>query len=143
MLPRGPYYPRWRQELGLPDMAYGAFGENFTVAHQDETTVCIGDTYRVGEAIVQVSQPRQPCWKPARRWRVKDLALRMQQEGRTGWYFGCYKKGASSKVMFSPCWSALFLNGRQREPTTSCTGAGTTRRPAPSLPRAHSYPRRG
>lgn len=87
------HYPSWRRELGRPDMAYGAFGENFTIAHQDETTVCIGDTYQVGEAVVQVSQPRQPCWKPARRWRVKDLALRMQREGRTGWYLRVLQEG--------------------------------------------------
>ena len=47
----------------------------------------------VGEAIVQVSQPRQPCWKPARRFRLKDLALRTQQTGRTGWYFRVLQEG--------------------------------------------------
>ena len=54
---------------------------------QDETDVCIGDVYRVGEAVAQVSQPRQPCWKLARRWRLKSLALTTQETGRTGWYF--------------------------------------------------------
>lgn len=87
------HYNAWQRELGRPDLTYGGLGENFTVENQDETTVCIGDTYRVGEALVQVSQPRQPCWKPARRWRVKDLAFRMQVEGRTGWYFRVLKEG--------------------------------------------------
>jgi len=60
------HYPAWQRELQRADLTYGAFGENFTVEGQTEETVCIGDTYRVGDAVVQVSQPRQPCWKPAR-----------------------------------------------------------------------------
>lgn len=47
----------------------------------------------MGESLVQVSQPRQPCWKLARRWSVKDLALQVQQTGRTGWYFRVLREG--------------------------------------------------
>jgi MOSC domain-containing protein YiiM len=89
----GDHYPAWRTELALPDMPYGAFGENFTIAGQDETTVCIGDTYAIGEAIVQVSQPRGPCWKLARRWRIKDLTARVQRSGRAGWYLRVLREG--------------------------------------------------
>ncbi len=46
-----------------------------------------------GQAITQVSQPRQPCWKPARRWKIKDLAIQIQQQGMTGWYFRVLKEG--------------------------------------------------
>jgi MOSC domain-containing protein YiiM len=88
------HYPRWQKELGLPRFFHGATGENFVIAHQTEESVCIGDTYRIGKAVVQVSQPRQPCWKPARRWNVPDLALRMQNTGRTGWYFRVLEEGA-------------------------------------------------
>ena len=49
------------------------FGENFAVRNQTESDVCIGDIFQIGEVKVQVSQPRQPCWKPARRWKVKSL----------------------------------------------------------------------
>lgn len=87
------HYPAWREELGLPEMAYGGFGENFTVDCITEADLCIGDTYTVGEALVQVSQPRQPCWKLARRWRRKDLALRTQTSGRTGWYLRVLAEG--------------------------------------------------
>jgi MOSC domain-containing protein YiiM len=80
------HFERWRIELGLPELASGAFGENFSVAGQSESTVCIGDTYRVGSAVVQVSQPRGPCWKVARRWSRGDLARRIRESGRTGWY---------------------------------------------------------
>lgn len=87
------HYPAWRAELWIPEMEYGAFGENFTVANLVEDEVAIGDVFMVGEALVQVTQPRQPCWKLARRWRVRDLAARVQESGRTGWYFRVLREG--------------------------------------------------
>jgi MOSC domain-containing protein YiiM len=88
------HYPAWRQELSLPDLPSGAFGENFTINGLTEADVCIGDTWQIGpEVLVQVSQPRQPCWKLARRWRIKDLALLVQQSGRTGWYLRVLQPG--------------------------------------------------
>ncbi len=80
------HYPGWRAELGRPEIAFGAFGENFTIDGLAEPDVCIGDVFRVGGAVVQVSQPRQPCWKLARRWKIKTLTLAVQESGRTGWY---------------------------------------------------------
>lgn len=80
------HYRFWRDQLRLAELAYGAFGENVTIAGLCEESVCIGDIFAWGAALVQVSQPRQPCWKLARRWRVKDLAALVQQSGRTGWY---------------------------------------------------------
>jgi MOSC domain-containing protein YiiM len=87
------HYPGWRTELGRPEMGHGGFGENFTIDGQAEPDVCIGDVYRIGEAVVQVSQPRQPCWKLARRWRIKTLVLTTQNTGRTGWYFRVLETG--------------------------------------------------
>jgi len=87
------HYPVWRMELNRPELEYGAFGENFTIAGLTEESICIGDTYAIGGACVQVSQPRQPCWKLSRRWRIKDLALRVQTTGWTGWYFRVLKEG--------------------------------------------------
>lgn len=88
------HYDDWRRTLNLPGLSYGAFGENFTVENLTEAEVCIGDTWKVGEeATVQVSQPRQPCWKLARRWRIKTLALQVQETGRTGWYFRVVTEG--------------------------------------------------
>src|SRR3954447_26270036 len=75
------HYPVWREELARPDLPFGAFGENFTIDGQGEAAVCVGDVYLVGGATVQVSQPRQPCWKLARRWGLKDLPARVQQTG--------------------------------------------------------------
>jgi len=87
------HYPLWRAELGRSDLPYGAFGENFTINGLTEEVVCIGDVYAIGEARVQVSQPRQPCWKIARRWRIKDLTARVVETGRTGWYLRVLTEG--------------------------------------------------
>lgn len=87
------HYTYWKKDLNNPSIDAGAMGENLSVLEMDEFSVCIGDTYEFGDAIIQVSQPRQPCWKPARRFRVKDFALRIQNSGRTGWYFRVLKEG--------------------------------------------------
>ncbi len=88
------HYPGWRQRINRPELPFGAFGENFTIEGLTENDVCIGDTWQVGdEVVVQVSQPRQPCWKLARRWRIKTLALQVQQAGQTGWYFRVLREG--------------------------------------------------
>ena len=87
------HYAYWREKLDLPDLPYGAFGENFTVDGQAEAAVCIGDVYQIGAALVQVSQPRQPCWKLSRRWRIRDLARQVQAAGLTGWYFRVLREG--------------------------------------------------
>ncbi|MCS7222853.1 MAG: MOSC domain-containing protein [Anaerolineae bacterium] len=87
------HYMNWRVELGRPDLPYGAFAENFTVDGLDEWTVCIGDVYAIGETQVQVSQPRQACWKISRRWGIEDLTERVVATGRTGWYFRVLVEG--------------------------------------------------
>ena len=87
------HYPDWRAELARPDLPHGAFGENLTVADWTETDVCVGDVWRVGSAVLAVSQPRQPCWKLARRWRLKDLPARVVESGRCGWYLRVLTEG--------------------------------------------------
>lgn len=87
------HYTYWKKDLNNEDIDMGAFGENLAVLEMDEFSVCIGDTYKFGDTMIQVSQPRRPCWKPARRFRVKDFALRIQNSGRTGWYFRVLEEG--------------------------------------------------
>jgi MOSC domain-containing protein YiiM len=87
------HYPAWRRELGLAEIGPGGFGENFSVAGADERTVCIGDVYEVGEAVVQVSQPRSPCWKMSERWERPDLLRRVEESGRHGWYLRVLQEG--------------------------------------------------
>ena len=88
------HYPGWRQELDRPDLPHGAFGENFTIDGLSEDVVCVGDSYALGDdVVVQVSQPRVPCWKLARRWRLKELTALVERSGRTGWYLRVLKEG--------------------------------------------------
>ena len=87
------HYPFWQAELERPDFAAGAFGENFTVDGANERSLCLGDVFRVGGIAVQVSQPRTPCWKLARKWRIKTLTARVIETGFTGWYFRVLEDG--------------------------------------------------
>ena len=104
----GDHYAGWRSLLG-PDAAAGGFGENLTLSGQSELDVCIGDLYAVGDGGVtlEVSQPRQPCWKLGRRWRRADLPQRVIANGYTGWYFrvrsvGDIEPGATVRLLDRP-----------------------------------------
>jgi MOSC domain-containing protein YiiM len=87
----------WRQETGKPDWAGGALGENLSLEGLDEATVCVGDTWRIGATLtLQISQPRQPCWKQAKRWGIPDLVVQIIETGRTGWYHRVLTEGSVS-----------------------------------------------
>ncbi len=97
------HYAHWQSHYALPELPHGAFGENFTTLGWQEAILCIGDTLAVGNAegnageasgvVVQVSQPRQPCWKLARHWQIDDLVHQVQTIGYTGWYFRVLQEG--------------------------------------------------
>lgn len=87
------HYEYWNQHLGRGELPPGAFGENLTIAGLQESTVCIGDVWQAGEVRFEVSQPRQPCWKLSRRWRVDDLAAQVVRNGRSGWYLRVLAEG--------------------------------------------------
>ncbi|MCA9140830.1 MAG: MOSC domain-containing protein [Planctomycetales bacterium] len=80
------HYLKWKSEHPDLDFAAGGFGENLTLGGVTESDVCIGDRYRSAECLFEISQPRQPCWKIARRWQTKTLTKEVAQTGRTGWY---------------------------------------------------------
>jgi len=81
------HYDFWRSALGRgAEFGFGAFGENFTLQGLTEEQVCIGDTFAVGTAIVQVTQPRQPCINLARKWDSTEMPARMIEAGHSGWY---------------------------------------------------------
>ncbi|MFC0416933.1 MOSC domain-containing protein [Cytobacillus solani] len=90
------HYPFWENELNRP-LEYGSLGENLTIKGLLETDVCIGDVFELGKAIVQVSQPRQPCYKLTIRHGVPDMLLKVQQTGYTGFYFRVLAEGVVSK----------------------------------------------
>jgi len=91
------HYAAWRAELGdLPVLASpGAFGENIASTGMDEHSVCLGDRYALGSAVLEVSQGRQPCWKLNDRFGVRDMARRVQDSGRTGWYYRVLQPGSA------------------------------------------------
>jgi len=71
----------------------GSIGENLTIAAMDEYSVCIGDIYRLGEVTVQVSEPRQPCWKINAKYGVEKLTEYIDQERMAGWYYRVLESG--------------------------------------------------
>lgn len=83
------HYTFWQEEVYSESIDMGALGENFSVLEMDEFTVCIGDTFKIGDAVIQVSQPYHPYWN------LSDVrfAKQMAQSGRTGWYFRVLQKG--------------------------------------------------
>ncbi|WP_036633101.1 MOSC domain-containing protein [Paenibacillus massiliensis] len=85
-------YPLFEQEMGR-QLTFGAFGENLSLQGALEDDVYIGDIFRIGQAVVQVSQPRQPCFKLAARYDWKELPLRFQSTGYTGYYFRVLEEG--------------------------------------------------
>jgi MOSC domain-containing protein YiiM len=87
------HYPAWRAELALPGFVHGAFGENLTIGGLAEGDICIGDTWLAGDVVLQVTQPRQPCWKLSQKWRVRTLTAQVLESGRTGWYFRVLRVG--------------------------------------------------
>ncbi|WP_246056216.1 MOSC domain-containing protein [Alteribacter natronophilus] len=90
------HFAYWEKKTGKP-FKPGAFGENVTVTGLLEEDVCIGDTFLWGEAVVQVSQPRHPCYKLAKRHDITKLPLFVQESGYSGYYFRVLKEGYVSK----------------------------------------------
>lgn len=89
------HYPGWLAELGERAVlaAPGAFGENISTLGLTEADVCVGDVFRAGTALIQVSQARQPCWKLDHRFGQRGVAARVQASGRTGWYYRVLQEG--------------------------------------------------
>ena len=86
-------HPELKEDSGRGRFGGGAFAENLTIVHQDESNTCIGDRFTVGDAEIEISQPRQPCWKIARRWGMKCLPKEVGQNGRSGWYVRVTREG--------------------------------------------------
>ncbi|KAL0942525.1 vanillate o-demethylase [Colletotrichum truncatum] len=90
------HYPGWRKEFPAAADRFtpGGFGENFVTKYMNERNVCIGDVIAVGdEAVLQVSLPRQPCFKLNHRFQLKNFAPNTYKTSRTGWYYRVLKEG--------------------------------------------------
>ena len=92
------HYEAWKAELGDIDLLLhpGAFGENLSSQGLTEADVAVGDVFRLGSAIVEVSQGRQPCWKLNERFGRPEVARSVQSSGRTGWYYRVIEAGSVS-----------------------------------------------
>ncbi|MFN2606887.1 MAG: MOSC domain-containing protein [Acidimicrobiales bacterium] len=88
------HLPLWSTELGVPLVAgAAAFGENLSTAGWTEDDVRIGDTWAWGDAVLQVTQPRWPCYKLAIHRGRGDIQRRFRESGRTGWYLRVLEPG--------------------------------------------------
>ena len=86
------HFPYWQTELER-ELIPGAFGENLSLAGINETQIYIGDIFRLGEAEIEVSQPRQPCHKLNKVFDFQAMACKVQTMGYTGCYFRVKKNG--------------------------------------------------
>ena len=87
------HYALWKKELPGMDLPWGQFGENLTTEGMNEADIHIGDVLRVGQATVQVTQPRVPCFKLAAKFQRDDILERFLQSGRSGFYFSVIEEG--------------------------------------------------
>ena len=87
------HYEYWRNELPDVALAWGAFGENFTITGLREDAVFIGDRFRIGTAEVMVTQPRMPCYKLGIKFGRTDIVKRFLKSLRTGCYFSVVQEG--------------------------------------------------
>lgn len=87
------HYPYWAAELNNPDLKPGAFGENLTIAGLDESQIHIGDQFRLGECLLEVSQPRVPCFKLGIALNNSDIPQLFTEQGETGVYFRVVEEG--------------------------------------------------
>lgn len=90
-------YRYWQQQMKRPDLgdaqSFGHFGENFTIEGLPDDTVCIGDRYRIGSALLQVSQPRVTCYRVGIRMNEPHMPALLTSSGRPGFYFRVLDQG--------------------------------------------------
>jgi ferredoxin-NADP reductase/MOSC domain-containing protein YiiM len=86
-------YRHWERELERPELTFGQFGENFTVDGLSDREVCIGDRYRIGEALFEVSQPRVTCYRVGLRMGEPRMAALLVSHGRPGFYLRVLEEG--------------------------------------------------
>ncbi|MFZ0974096.1 MAG: MOSC and FAD-binding oxidoreductase domain-containing protein [Solirubrobacteraceae bacterium] len=87
-------YRYWERELGRDDFTYGQFGENFTVEGLPDDEVCIGDHYRIGEALFEVTQPRVTCYRVGIRMNNPAMPTLLVSHHRPGFYFRVLEEGS-------------------------------------------------
>ena len=121
-------YRHWEGELGRPAFPFGQFGENFTVDGLSDGEVCIGDRYRIGEAVFEVTQPRVTCYRLGMRMEEPRMAALLVSHGRPGFYLRVLEEGlvgagdeivkiadGPERMTVTEINALLYLPGHRRE----------------------------
>jgi MOSC domain-containing protein YiiM len=121
-------YRFWQEELGEESFPHGQFGENFTVSGMEDGDVHLGDVFQIGEIVVEVTQPRVPCFKLGVKMGDPRFVEAFLRSGRAGFYLRVLREGAvragdgitrvredAAKLNIRDCMSAIIKGPRQRE----------------------------
>jgi ferredoxin-NADP reductase/MOSC domain-containing protein YiiM/ferredoxin len=121
-------YRYWERELGRDDFVYGQFGENFTVEGLSDEDVCIGDRYRIGTAVFEVTQPRVTCYRVGIRMNDPRIPALLVSHHRPGFYFRVLEEGdvqagdeivklasGAEKMPVAEADALLYLPGHTRQ----------------------------
>ena len=121
-------YRYWQDRLGRSDFTYGQFGENFTIDGLSDDEVCIGDRYRIGEALFEVTQPRVTCYRVGIRMNQPQMAALLTSSGKPGFYFRVLQEGeveagdeivkvadGSERMTVAEINALLYLPGHSRQ----------------------------
>jgi len=121
-------YRHWQHELGRPEFGFGQFGENFTVDALSDRKVCIGDRYRIGDALFEVTQPRVTCYRLGMRMDEPRMAALLVSHGRPGFYLRVLEEGlvgagdeivkivdGPERMTVAEVNALLYLPGHRRE----------------------------
>jgi MOSC domain-containing protein YiiM len=133
------HYAGWRDAIGNHSLLMhpGAFGENISTSGMVETGVCIGDRYRLGTALVEISQGRQPCWKLGHRFGNAKVPGHIVATRKSGWYYrviepGLIRAGDSIALVERPWpkWTVsdvfgLLIGGGTEKPHTRISELAT------------------
>ena len=88
------YYAYWKQEYPQLSWDWGMFGENLTIENMDESVIRVGNIYKIGEALIQVSQPREPCYKLGIRFNDQKILKKFITHNHPGTYVKILEEGA-------------------------------------------------
>jgi ferredoxin-NADP reductase/MOSC domain-containing protein YiiM len=121
-------YRYWERELSRSDFSYGQFGENFTIEGLPDDEVCIGDRFRIGGALFEISQPRVTCYRVGIRMDEPRMAALLVAQHRPGFYFRVLEEGevgagdeiikvadGAERMSVAEIDGALYLRGHTRD----------------------------
>lgn len=91
------HYNYWKQLYPNLDWQYGMFGENLTITNLEETLICVGDTFKLGEVILEVTKPREPCMKLGLRFNTQAVLKQFWNSTKSGIYFKVLQTGYVAK----------------------------------------------